>query len=291
MTQLPLVMPAKGFGTSAGQFWGTVRAEIVMQWRRWGLWLAFAASAAVIALIYVSRAPTFKHTLVFRELHFTPTDFVNFFVYGTTTYSDMLFAMVAALLVADRLMRDKTSGMSELQRATTQGYPLYVLGKFVGNLIAVLVPAFIGYMLCGVLLVVLGLLPTLLVAFIPAFLLVFVPAFAVVVALALLLSSVAPVRVVQIGFPLLWLYSTLSPLGWYTLADTIFNPSGRYIFPIFFPTPVDRFFPGRLPGLASSGYTLQLALLNITVLLLTALASLVLLILSLKLQERREAIG
>jgi hypothetical protein len=291
MIVIPRAAPARGLLAAAGQIRATTQAEMVMQWRRWGLWLAFAASSAVIALIFVSRAPTLKHTLVFRELHFTPIDFVNFFVSGTTTYADMLFAMVAALLVADRLMRDKTSGMSELQRATTQGYPLYVLGKFMGNFIAVLVPAFTGYMLCGMLLVILGLLPILLVSFTLAFILVFVPAFAVVVALALLLASVAPVRVVQIGFPLLWLYSTLSPLGWYTLADTIFNPGGRYIFPIFFPTPVDRFFPGRLPGLASSGYTLQLALLNIAVLLLTALVALALLVLSLRRQAHREEVA
>lgn len=53
------------------------------------------------------------------------------------------------LMVADRMVRDQRLGMAELQRATSEGYPVYVLGKFIGNFVAMLVPAFVVLMSCG----------------------------------------------------------------------------------------------------------------------------------------------
>ncbi len=62
--------------------------------------------------------------------------------------------------------------------------------------------------------------------------------------------------------------------------NTIFNPDGQYIYPVFFPTPITRFFGPET--------SLQLALLNIVVLLLTAIVALFLTCGSLALQQQRK---
>lgn len=283
MIQLTLVSPGKGPMALTGQLWATLRAELVMQWRRWGLWLAFGIATIITALMFAAFARVVQHPAqLTRDMHFNQEDYVNLFVTVTTNYTELVLAVVAALLVADRLIRDRQSGIIEIQRATTQSYPIYVFGKFIGNLIALLVPAFIAYMLCGTELVALGMSSDVFPGFARAFLLVYIPAFCIVVALTLFLSSMVPLRVVQIGFPLLWMYATLSPLHWTTLHDTIFTPAGRYIFPIFFPTPFTRGIPGSSPTLAA---------LNIVALIGSTFVFLVLLVLSLHLQTCKESVG
>lgn len=159
MIQVARVAPGSGWMAAGGQIWATVRAEIVMQWRRWGFWLAFAFAAALIMLIFAGNIGTLKHPSphsVYVSLHFTPTDFANLLTFATAHYGDLIFGIVAALLVADRMERDRRLGMLELQRSTDQGNARYVLGKFVGSYLAVLVPAFLGYLLCALFLVILG---------------------------------------------------------------------------------------------------------------------------------------
>lgn len=274
-------VPGKGPAAVTGQLWATIRAELLMQWRRWGLWLAFAATLAIMSLLFISNAANITYAPRANGPYRTLDEFINLYLFVTVRYSATLMAIIAALLVADRMVRDKRLGMAELQRATSEGYPLYVLGKFIGNFVAMLVPAFVVLMSCGIALVALGFPLQMLQSLALAFVLVFIPAFAVVIALTLLLASMVPQRVVQIGFPLFWLYSTESPLGWHTLNDTIFNPVGRYIYPVFFPALWDKVHP--------SMYTFQLAMLNITLLLATALASLLLLMISLTVQAHKAA--
>ncbi len=78
MTHIPRVAPGSGFLAAAGQIWVTVRAEIVMQWWRWGLWLAFACATGLIVLIFVGNRGALTHlpaNSIYVRLHFTPRDF------------------------------------------------------------------------------------------------------------------------------------------------------------------------------------------------------------------------
>lgn len=281
MIQPSLALPGTGPIAVAGQLWATLRAELLMQWRRWGFWLAFAAAWAVILFILFSNGHVLRHLdTIFRGLSVTPTEIVNYYVDANTLYPILLFPIIGSLLVTDRMERDRRLGMAELQRAAPQDTPVFVLGKFLGNYIAVLLPTFVAYTFFSIVMLVLGAPVALLPTAFYAFVLVFLPSLAVMIALTLLLSNVLPLRIVQIGFPLLWLYSTRSPLGWHTIDDTIFNPRGRYVLPVFFPSPFEAVHP--------SGYTIQLAWLNITVLLATALVCLILLVVSLLMQARAE---
>jgi len=266
-----------------GQIWGALWAELTMQWRRWGFWVTFAGVTLLLLLLTIQTALYFKHmppdSLYVRE-RFTLTQTINVMTYGTTAYGAMFFGLVASLLVVDRMARDRRLGMLELQRATPQGYWRYILGKFLGNMVAVLAPTLLGYLICALVTVALGWPMLLVTKFLQAFALINIPSTFAAVGLTLLLASVLPLRVVQVGFSLLWIEVNIG-LGWHALAFNIFNPSGAYVYPVFFPFPpllsVDPTFTTSLP----------LALLNIAVLLLTALVALGLTYASLVIQQAR----
>jgi hypothetical protein len=284
MIALSRVSPSSGVLAAAGQVWATMRAEIIMQWRRWGFWVAFAGVNALLLLITVPSAIYLAHlplTSPYVHQHYTPADLDNLMTLGTTIYASLFFGLVAALLVVDRIPRDRRLGMSELQRATPQGAASYVLGKFLGNYLAVLVPPLLSYLLCAMITLPLGWPVILLSKFLLAFVLVFVPASLAAAGLNFLLVSVLPLRVVQVGFSLLWLYFNTG-LSQYGFGASIVNPGGLYVYPIFLPVP-------HLQYTTSNFHTsLPLALLNIAVLLVTALAALVLTGGSLAFQRQRQ---
>jgi ABC-type transport system involved in multi-copper enzyme maturation permease subunit len=284
MIALPRVSPGSGVVAAAGQVWATVRAEITMQWRRWGLWVAFGCVTALLVLITVPSAVYLLHpppTSLYARQHYTPADLDNLMTFSTTEYAAIFLGLVAALLVVDRLGRDQRLGMVELQRAAPQGPARYLLGKFLGNYLAVLILSLMSYLFCALITLPLGWPVVLLAKFLLAFLLVFVPASLAAVGLALLLASFLPLRVVQVGFSLLWIEFSIGP-GWHALVFTIFNPSGLYVYPLFFPTPPMQYAE---PGFQTS---LSLALLNMAVLLLVALVALLLTYGSLVFQRHRQ---
>ncbi len=284
MIALPRVAPGNVFFGAFGQIWATMRAEIAMQWRRWGLWLTFACVTILLFLLTAPSALFLLHppsTSLYARQHYTPTDLNNLMTDGTTIYAAMFYGLAAALLVVDRVRRDQRLGMVELQRAAPQGSARYVLGKFLGNYVAVVIPTLLGYLLCALITLPFG-WPIILVAkFLLAFLLVFVPSSLAAVGLTLLLANLLPLRVAQVGFSLLWIEFNIGP-GWHALVFTIFNPSGLYIYPVFFPTPPMQYAE---PGFQTS---MSLALLNIVVLLLMAVVTLFLTYGSLAFQRYRQ---
>lgn len=61
MIVIPRVAPGGAFLGAVGQIWGIMQAEITMQWRRWGLWLAFAGATALLLLLTVQAATFLLH--------------------------------------------------------------------------------------------------------------------------------------------------------------------------------------------------------------------------------------
>ncbi len=285
MIALPRVASGSGLPGAFGQVWAMIWAEIAMQWRRWGLWVAFACVAGLLLLLTIQSATYLLHLppdSIYVQQHYTPEDLDNLMVYNTGLYGSIFFGLIVALLVVDRVERDRRLGMFELQRAAPQGYASYVLGKFLGNYIAVLVPTLLVYLLCALISLALGWPLVLLLKLMQAFMLVFVPSSLAAVSLTLLLASFLPLRVVQVGFSLLWLYFNTG-LGRYGFGASIFNPGGLYIYSVFFPltTPMLTVYPNFKTSM-------PLALLNITVLLLTAIVALFLTYGSLAFQRSRE---
>jgi hypothetical protein len=271
MIALPRVVSGHGPLAAGGQVWAIARAELVMQWRRWGLWVAFGVTTGLLLLLTVQTALYFHHlppTSLYVRLHFTPEDLNNGIIYGTTIYGVMFYGLVVALLVVDRLGRDQRLGMVELQRAAPQGYAGYILGKFLGNYLAVLVPVLLGYLLCALMTIILGWPMVLLQKFFLAFVLVYVPSSMAAIGLTFWLTSFLPLRVVQVSFSLLWFCFNIAP-GWNVLMWSIFNPNGIYVYPVFFPIVPP--LPTTNPTFTTS---MPLALLNIAVLSLTGVVAL-----------------
>jgi hypothetical protein len=80
MMALPRVSPGSGVLAAAGQVCATTRAEIIMQWRRWGFWVAFAGVNALLLLITVPSAVYLSHlppTSPYVQQHYTPQDLVT----------------------------------------------------------------------------------------------------------------------------------------------------------------------------------------------------------------------
>jgi hypothetical protein len=284
MIALPRVAPGGIFYGAAGQVWATLRAEIAMQWRRWGLWLSFAIASVLLLLLTLQGALYMLHlppTSLYVRQHYTTEALDNLLVDTISTYCVLFFVLVGALLVVGRLGRDRQLGVAELQHASPQGSARYVLGKFLGNYLAVFVPAFLGYLLSVLATLIVGWPIVLLPKFLLAFLLVFVPSSLAAVSLTILLESFLPLRMVQVGFSLLWLYFNTG-LGRFGFGVSIFNPSGLYIYPVFFPIPPSNYSIVKIEP------TMQLALLNIAVLLLTALAALLLTYGNLVFQQMRK---
>lgn len=285
MIAIPRVAPGSGLFATAGQIWATIWAEIAMQWRRWGLWVAFACVAGLLLLLTTQSAIYLLHlppASMYVLQHYTPTDLTNLMIYNTATYGSIFLGLVVVLLVVDRMARDRRLGVFELQRASPQGYVGYVLGKFLGNYAAVLVPTFLIYLLCALTSLALGWPLALLLKLLQAFALVFIPSSLAAISLALLLASFLPLRLVQVGFSLLWIYFNTG-LGQYGFGASIVNPSGIYVYPVFFPltTPMSTVYPHFKTSM-------QLALLNIAVLLLIAVVTLMLTYGSLAFQRHRE---
>ncbi len=285
MIPIPRVAAGLGLLGAFGQVGATIRAEIAMQWRRWGFWVAFACATGLLLLLTIQAATYLLHlpsNSIYVQQHYTLEDLDNLMVYDTGIYGSIFFGFIVALLVVDRVGRDRRLGMFELQRATPLGYASYVLGKFLGNYVAVLVPTFLVYLLCALISLVLGWPPMLPLKLMQAFVLVFVPSSLAAVGLTLWLSSFLPLRVVQVGFSLLWLYFNTG-LGRYGFGASIFNPGGLYVYPVFFPitTPLRTVYPNFKTSM-------QLALLNIAALLLIAIVALLLTYGSLVFQRHRE---
>ncbi|HLX55758.1 MAG TPA: hypothetical protein VKR83_01915, partial [Ktedonobacteraceae bacterium] len=120
--------------------------------------------------------------------------------------------------------------------------------------------------------------------FLLVFGLVFVPSSLLAVSLTLLLASFLPLRVVQVGFSLLWFEFNIG-IGWHGLLFSIFNPNGIYVYPVFTPIPQMQYTDSNFQT------SLSLALLNITVLLLTAIVALSLTYGSLVFQQHHEEVA
>jgi hypothetical protein len=248
-----------------------------MQWRRWGLWLTYAGAWGLIMLVLLSHSND-AVKMEFQQQHATQAIMANFVVRMTCLYSDLLLTPIASLMVSDRLIRDRKLAIIEIQQAAPRSTTIYVLGKFIGNYIAMLVPTLLAIFLLGLTTIIMGWPLGILAGQCLAFVLIFMPVYAALIGLVLLLSTLLPLRSVQIGVPLLWFYSVLSPFHWTTINNTIFNPAGHFIFPVFFPAAIDLVIP--------SGYTVTDSLLNISALLAVAVVSLVILTLTLERQAQ-----
>ncbi len=217
------------------QFLGVVRHEFNMSIRRKGLWIAMGLLFAFfgVALLTPGQsgpAAALAGTLPWREA-------------GETVYLfNMLAPLVAGILAADRMQRDVRYGVRELQLSTPVRRITYILGKYLGVLLSVLLPMLVGIAVMDVLIVALGQArPEFILATLVAFLALNIPSFAFVVAFSLACPLIMPLRVYQILFTGYWFWGNfLNAKVFPTISDTILNSSGIYALQGFFRGQISK---------------------------------------------------
>lgn len=255
-------------------FSGVVRHEFNMSIRRQGLWISYS-------LVFL-----FFGLALFTSPHTGPTDIFSggsiWREAGESVYFfNLLTPLVGGILAADRMQRDVRLGVRELQTSTPLGHLAYILGKYVGVLLSLLLPMFSWVMAISVFAIASGQAsPILIGAVMVAFLAIAVPSFAFIVAFSLACPLIMPLRVYQILFTGYWFWGNfLNPQVFPTVSGTLLNSSGIYA--------QQGFFKGMISKSTKELHTPLEAWLNILVLGLCVTAVLFVLDRYLAWQEKR----
>ncbi len=201
--------------------------EARMGLRRWGVWLAIM----VVGLQYVlSYGPT-------NLLRAAPGVTV-WQAAGTAAYLfNVLLPVVGGIAMADRLARDAQLRTRELVFSTPLPRLSYVLGKYAGTVIGVLIPVFLLWLAAAALFVRGGTPQEFFVPALAAFAAIIAPAYLFVGAFSIACTAVLPVRVYQILFTGYWVWGNfVMPDFVPTLNGTLLTPSGVFAAGGFFQT-------------------------------------------------------
>jgi ABC-2 type transport system permease protein len=232
-------------------FAGILRYEFRMQITRVSLWLAMAALGALFLTLAVHPAPASQ---------------LGSDVAEAAVKLNWLAPMLAAVLLADRLVRERRLRTAELTDATGAGIAVRLWGKYVGTAAAVAVPLAIIWVGTLVRFAVVRGQPAAFGVGLLAFLAIQLPGLLFAAGFALVCPTfVNPIlfRVLFVGY---WLWGNLiSPGKLPTLSDTPLTPMGDYARAGLFGgiNP----YPGSNIG-APDHTTAATALLSITLLLI-----------------------
>jgi ABC-2 type transport system permease protein len=211
---------------SVSQLVGVIRHEFNMSVRRKGLWIAYLIVFGFFCLILV------REGLDHMYSGGTPWQEA-----GETVYLfNMLLPLIGGILAADRMQRDHRLGVRELQTSAPLSHTLYILGKYAGVLLSLLLPMFLWVVGLSIFSVTMGLIgPAIIGAVVVAFAAIAIPSFAFVIAFSLACPLVMPLRTYQILFTGYWFWGNfLSNEVFPTISGTLLNASGVYAQQGFF---------------------------------------------------------
>ncbi|WP_030434588.1 hypothetical protein [Actinoplanes subtropicus] len=232
-------------------FIGVFRYEFRMQLRRPSLWLTMAALAALLLTLAV---------------HPAAPGLLRADVALAAVKLNWLAPMLAGVLLADRLVRDRRLHTAELIEATGADPAARLCGKYLGTVAAVAVPVAVIWVITLTRFAAVRGQPEAYLVGLLAFLAIQVPGLLFVAGFALVCPTVLnPIlfRVLFVGY---WLWGNLLSPGYLpTLSGTVLTPLGDYARA--------GLFGGRNPypdsGIGAPGHTSAgTALLSIALLLL-----------------------
>ncbi len=208
-------------------FLGVVRCEFRMQIHRLSLWITFFV-IAIFGILVASGGPDQVTKDIMEGLTKNPLlTYVASFTSGIQSYAPI----VVGCLMADRLIRDRKTKVDELLSTMKTSVGTRLAGKYIGALLATLVPLLlisllqVGYIvyLSGNLLVIPMFILTCLVIMLPGML--FVAAF------SLACPMIMPVPLYQFLFVGYWFWGNMFIKQHIipTLSRTILTPSGVYM--------------------------------------------------------------
>ncbi|HLQ11441.1 MAG TPA: hypothetical protein VK134_07550 [Ktedonobacteraceae bacterium] len=237
--------------------WGVIRYEFKMQARRRLLWVVFAG----IALIMLSTLPG---NLINPEQYSRGMTLLQQ-VASVTVNINWLPVIGIGVFLADRFPRDRSYRVDELFESTAGTLNTRLAGKYLGCLLATLLPAFLAYCFVMILLAyfkhTLWVLPLSLVTYTT----IVVPGVCFVAAFTLACTSLMWVPLYQFLFIGYWFWGNmLGPkIGLPTLAGTILTPIGSFIGAGIFGVSPMKWTAGTTPllGLTSMALLLIIPLL------------------------------
>nr|CAI78581.1 hypothetical protein [uncultured Aminicenantes bacterium] len=241
---------------------GLIKSEYRMMIGRRGPWLAYG-----VVFLFHSLA-----ILQMGESSASPLAALGpWWAAGEILYILNLFMpLIAGISAADRLARDRSLKVRELQRGAPLPQGVLLAGKFLGVLAAALTPNLFFISGIAAWAVLAGIQPAL---FFPSLLAGFaaitIPAFAFVIAFSLACPLVIPIRVYQVLLTGYWFWGNyLPPDVFPTLNGTLLTPAGVYA--------LQGFFGGRVGINMMAAYTAGEAVVNIAILLTAVFAVLAL---------------
>jgi len=216
--------------------------ELSMSLRRRALWIAFGLLVIFHTVLLFSPPPVGEWVSGEYAGHDEVWSLAGRFLVALNVF----FPVVAGILTADRVQRDFRMGMRELQDATPLSPASYVATKYLGALVACLIPLLAWAMGIAVVMTVIGhAAPQILCAVPLAFASITVPAFAFVVAFSIACPLVMPVPVYQVLFTGYWFWANFIPPALFpTLNGTLLTPSGIFALQGFFGGPVSAEITG-----------------------------------------------
>lgn len=202
-------------------FFGVFRYEFRMSIRRLSVWLTFG----ILMVPYLTSAftpPSLSERLP------AANEVISYA--GTFSFMLNLFTpVIAGILIADRLVRDRKLGVDELLHSTALPRWAYIAGKYFGALLSIAAPILLCSLLFGLITVASGAPLALLPAMALAFLGINLPALAFITAFSLACPLIMPVRVYQVLFTGYWFWGNfLSPRVLPTLNGTYLSASGVF---------------------------------------------------------------
>jgi ABC-type transport system involved in multi-copper enzyme maturation permease subunit len=238
------------------QFIDLTRYEFNMSIRRPGFWVAYI----LVSLFYLI---SIMSTLIDGSHGIIPADQIWAEAVHTVFMFNIFMPLLAGILAADRMQRDFQLRVAELHRSSPLTNPIYILAKYLGVLVSVLIPIFLISLISGLLLIGQGLVDLqILWPLLLAFLAIAVPAHAFVVAFSLACPLIIPLRIYQVLFTGYWFWGNLiSPKVFPTISDTVLNAVGQYPLQAYFDVLTDSTAP------VSEAFTPPEAILNLIVLM------------------------
>lgn len=246
-------------------FIGVTNYEFRMQIRRKAMWITFI-SIALLDSIPGGPASTYRH-LLDNPFHLTPLHLVAYWTSGVNT----IMPIILGIMLADRLARDKRTKVDELFMTTPGALGWRLAGKYVGSVLATIIPILLFYC-TGIGFILFHTQdPIILLYALETFAAIALPGLLFVAAFSIACPAIMWVPLYQFLFVGYWFWGNLlSPRqGIPTLSSTILTPFGSYMDTGLFGDPLGYQHATALQGVESI-----VLLLTITILVMFMLWSL-----------------
>lgn len=250
-------------------FFGVTNYEFRMQIRRKAMWITFLSLTVLGAILGRSGAIFFR--LVDNPFHLTLLQLVAFWTSQVNSFIPIFFG----IMLADRLARDRRTKVDELFTTTPSTLSLRLAGKYVGSVVATIIPIFLFYSIgIGFILYQSQSLMTIPYA-LETFAAIALPGLLFVAAFSIACPSIMWVPLYQFLFVGYWFWGNLlNPVfGIPTISQTILTPIGKYVDAGIFGDPLSR-PSAHVSPTALQGVESIILLLAITILVMFVLGGL-----------------